>query len=200
MKYFLSLITLLFITTACSHQSDIAFYGYPAADSEYSNNEANLYDDTVIGEDFYIEQTNTANNVQYETASVSALPKDIKDVAEPVGITVNESPTQIIAEIDNADITNLEIALPAKPSYNIPKCSANATLAYDSKNIPTCFTQTADAGRSCSDSRQCSSYCVTSKDIVQTDVENIEGACFGLSPYTGCENVLQNGKIAEICS
>ncbi len=193
MKIFIASIVLLFTVTACGHQNDVAFYGYPAADSEYSDNSAGLYGDRVIDEDFYIEQTNTVNHIEYEVTDTASQPS----ITEPsYKITTDKK----IVEVDNPtaeDVTNETLA---KPAYNIPKCSANATLAYDSKNIPTCFTQTADAGRACSDSRQCSSYCVTSKDISRVDAANIEGACFGLSPYTGCENVLQNGEIAEICS
>lgn len=59
-----------------------------------------------------------------------------------------------------------------------------------------CVTKTSDAGKSCTNSSECESFCVASDAATTSE----KGTCYGETPFMGCIDTLEDGQVATVCS
>jgi len=72
--------------------------------------------------------------------------------------------------------------------------NCNGKVMKNGNGIETCYIQTNDANKSCTDKTDCKGVCTIEKITDKT------GKCSAFTPFSGCSYVLEDGKtIGPIC-
>jgi hypothetical protein len=64
---------------------------------------------------------------------------------------------------------------------------------------PGCNLPTSDDGKPCSDSQECEGLCLADKEEINANGVDLPGVCSAWQSTFGCQVVVENGKVVEIC-
>jgi hypothetical protein len=64
---------------------------------------------------------------------------------------------------------------------------------------PGCNLPTSDGGKPCSDSRECEGLCLADHEEINANGVDLPGSCSDWQSTFGCQEVIENGKVVEIC-
>lgn len=79
-----------------------------------------------------------------------------------------------------------------KSNNTIKNCAGK--VMKNGNGIDTCFIQTGDTGKACTDKKDCDGVCAIEK------LTDTSGKCSAFIPFSGCSYVLEDGKtIGPIC-
>ncbi len=120
----------------------------------------------------------------------------VPPVTPPVEEETPPEPEEVEPQPEPEPETQPENETEAEPELDTEgKCvAAGGTWTTDSKGVAKCYLPTSDAGKACTSSDQCESFCVSTAPYA------VSGICYEYKTLNGCWFVIEDGVATEVCN